>query len=82
MEVSLIDHQKLHTLLTRHLPAAYCASKGAVTILTKQVAVEYAKHKIHCNCVCPGCKFTPYLHRIFSVLSHQGLSTPLTSHCA
>ncbi|KAL9001245.1 MAG: hypothetical protein Q9188_005513 [Gyalolechia gomerana] len=34
--------------------AAYCASKGAVTLLTKQIAVEYAKHKIHCNCVCPG----------------------------
>ncbi|KAL8769883.1 MAG: hypothetical protein Q9209_004321 [Squamulea sp. 1 TL-2023] len=27
--------------------AAYCASKGAVVLLTKQVAVEYAKDKIH-----------------------------------
>lgn len=34
--------------------AAYCASKGAVTLLTKQIAVEYAKHKVHCNAVCPG----------------------------
>ncbi|CAF9937101.1 hypothetical protein IMSHALPRED_011023 [Imshaugia aleurites] len=39
--------------------AAYCASKGAVTLLTKQIAVEYAKHKIHCNCVCPGHLRTP-----------------------
>ncbi|KAL8709774.1 MAG: hypothetical protein Q9220_005560 [cf. Caloplaca sp. 1 TL-2023] len=36
--------------------AAYCASKGAVVLLTKQVAVEYAKDKIHCNCLCPGCE--------------------------
>ena len=35
---------------------AYCASKGAVVLLTKQIAVEYAAYKIHCNCLCPGCK--------------------------
>ena len=41
-------------LLTGLSTAAYCASKGAVTLLTKQIAVEYAKHKVHCNAVCPG----------------------------
>ncbi|MCJ1470299.1 hypothetical protein MMC07_008944 [Pseudocyphellaria aurata] len=34
--------------------AAYCASKGAVVNLTKQVAVDYAKDRIHCNALCPG----------------------------
>ncbi|MCJ1381516.1 hypothetical protein MMC17_004627 [Xylographa soralifera] len=34
--------------------SAYCASKGAVLNLTKQVAVEYAKDRIHCNALCPG----------------------------
>ncbi|KAI9666554.1 MAG: hypothetical protein M1821_004490 [Bathelium mastoideum] len=34
--------------------SAYCASKGAVVLLTKQVAVDYAADKIHCNCLCPG----------------------------
>ena len=43
-------------LFAKLYTAAYCASKGAVTLLTKQVAVEYAKHKIHCNAVCPGRK--------------------------
>lgn len=37
--------------------AAYCASKGAVVLLTKQIAVDYASEKIHCNALCPGCKF-------------------------
>lgn len=38
---------------------AYCASKGAVVLLTKQIAVEYGKEKIHCNALCPSCKFPP-----------------------
>ncbi|KAH8805220.1 putative short-chain dehydrogenase [Xylogone sp. PMI_703] len=33
---------------------AYCASKGAVSSLTRQVALDYAKHRIHCNAICPG----------------------------
>jgi NAD(P)-dependent dehydrogenase (short-subunit alcohol dehydrogenase family) len=34
--------------------ASYCASKGAVVNLTRQVAMDYAKDKIHVNVVCPG----------------------------
>ena len=40
---------------------AYCASNGAVVLLTKQIAVEYGIDKIHCNALCPGCKFQAYL---------------------
>ena len=38
---------------------AYCASKGAVVLITKAVAVEQAKNKIHCNAICPGHLRTP-----------------------
>jgi NAD(P)-dependent dehydrogenase (short-subunit alcohol dehydrogenase family) len=34
--------------------AAYCASKGAVLNLTRQIALDYAQHRIHCNALCPG----------------------------
>ncbi|KAJ9637909.1 hypothetical protein H2201_008505 [Coniosporium apollinis] len=34
--------------------AAYSASKGSVVQLTKSIALEYAQHKIHSNCLCPG----------------------------
>ncbi|KAH7052076.1 putative short-chain dehydrogenase [Macrophomina phaseolina] len=34
--------------------AAYCASKGAVLNMTRQIAVDYASDKIHCNALCPG----------------------------
>ena len=32
----------------------YCAVKGAVVNLTREVACELCKHGITCNCVCPG----------------------------
>ena len=34
--------------------AAYCAAKGAVVNLTRQMAADYGKHGIRVNCVCPG----------------------------
>src|SRR2546428_1725308 len=44
---------------------AYTASKGALVLLTKTWAIEYAKYKIRVNCVCPGIVETdmtkPYL---------------------
>ncbi|KAL8792662.1 MAG: hypothetical protein Q9195_004722 [Heterodermia aff. obscurata] len=45
--------------------AAYCASKGAVVLLTKQIAVEYGADKIHCNALCPGYLKTPMTAPIY-----------------
>jgi len=39
--------------------AAYTASKGAVTILTKTMALEYADKGIKVNAICPGTIETP-----------------------
>ena len=48
--------------------AAYTASKGAVRLLTKATAVQYAKENIRCNSVHPGVILTP--------MTEDSLSTP------
>ena len=40
---------------------AYCASKGAVLMLTKSLAVDLGHEKIRVNCICPGITDTPML---------------------
>ena len=39
--------------------AAYCASKGGLNMLTKVMTVEWAKHNIQINTVCPTVILTP-----------------------
>jgi len=39
--------------------AAYSSTKGALLALTRCLAIEYAKEKIRCNCVCPALVDTP-----------------------
>jgi NAD(P)-dependent dehydrogenase (short-subunit alcohol dehydrogenase family) len=34
--------------------AAYCASKGAVVLMTKAMAIDHGAQKIRVNCICPG----------------------------
>ncbi|MFN8456644.1 MAG: SDR family oxidoreductase [Anaerolineae bacterium] len=43
--------------------AAYCASKGAVVSLTRQMALDYAPYHIRVNCICPGALEKPTLDR-------------------
>jgi len=44
---------------------AYNASKGGVLQLTRSMAVDYAKHQIRVNCVCPGIIDTPLNEKSF-----------------
>jgi meso-butanediol dehydrogenase / (S,S)-butanediol dehydrogenase / diacetyl reductase len=41
----------------------YCASKGAVVMLAKALALDYATRKIRVNALCPGIIDTPMLRR-------------------
>ena len=39
---------------------AYCATKGAVVMITRQLAAEYAG-RLRVNCICPGTVDTPFV---------------------
>jgi len=41
--------------------AVYCASKGAVVLLTKAMAIDHGAQNIRVNCICPGDTNTPML---------------------
>jgi NAD(P)-dependent dehydrogenase (short-subunit alcohol dehydrogenase family) len=40
---------------------SYCASKGAVVLLTKAMALDHGEQNIRVNCICPGDTDTPML---------------------
>ncbi|HVH71135.1 MAG TPA: SDR family oxidoreductase [Candidatus Dormibacteraeota bacterium] len=51
--------------------AAYCASKGGVTLLTKAMALDHAHENIRVNCICPSIVETELVKGLFDD-SEQG----------
>lgn len=51
--------------------AAYCASKGGVTLLTKAMALDHAHENIRSNCICPSIVETELVQGLFSA-SQEG----------
>ena len=45
---------------------AYCASKGGVNALTRQMACDYAPHNIRVNAICPGTVKTPLVMKPYN----------------
>jgi NAD(P)-dependent dehydrogenase (short-subunit alcohol dehydrogenase family) len=52
--------------------AAYCASKGAVVLLTKAMAIDHGPQNIRVNCICPGDTDTPMLQQEARELGEPG----------
>jgi NAD(P)-dependent dehydrogenase (short-subunit alcohol dehydrogenase family) len=44
---------------------AYSASKGALVNFTRDLAVKWAQHNIHVNCICPGFFVTPINQKLY-----------------
>jgi NAD(P)-dependent dehydrogenase (short-subunit alcohol dehydrogenase family) len=55
---SIVNISSLAGLVNPQGLPAYCASKGGLISLSKQVAVDYGVNNIRCNVVCPGATMT------------------------
>lgn len=64
-----------HVGLTRSVP--YCASKGGVELLTKALALDWAKRGVRVNCLAPGYVDTDLTH---ALLSHETHGKPFLDH--
>jgi meso-butanediol dehydrogenase/(S,S)-butanediol dehydrogenase/diacetyl reductase len=51
--------------------AAYCASKGGVTLLTKAIALDHAHENVRANCICPSIVETELVAGLFAA-SEEG----------
>jgi NAD(P)-dependent dehydrogenase (short-subunit alcohol dehydrogenase family) len=61
---AIVNISSVNGLVAEPFLSVYAASKGAIVMLTKGIALDYAKQGIRCNCICPGWVDTPinYAH--------------------
>jgi len=59
---SIVNIASVNALVAERFLSIYAASKGAIAMLTKGIALDYAGRGIRCNAVCPGWVDTPINH--------------------
>jgi dihydroanticapsin dehydrogenase len=65
---SIVNIASVNGLVSEPLLTVYSASKGASVMLTKGVALDYAKQGIRCNVICPGWVDTPINYALAEML--------------
>ena len=59
---SIVNMSSVNCLVSEPFLSVYSASKGAIVMFTRGIALDYAKLGIRCNAICPGWVDTPINH--------------------
>ena len=61
---SIVNMSSVNGIVSEPFLSVYSASKGAIVMFTKGIALDYAKQGVRCNAICPGWVDTPinYAH--------------------
>jgi meso-butanediol dehydrogenase / (S,S)-butanediol dehydrogenase / diacetyl reductase len=59
----ILNTSSLVGVIGQEIHAAYTATKGGMNALTKSMALDYARHGIRVNAVCPAGVWTPMLRK-------------------
>ena len=68
---SVINMSSIFALIGTHKKDAYTAAKGAISALTRSMAVEYAANKVRVNAIAPGATGT---ERVLKLLQRDGVT--------
>jgi NAD(P)-dependent dehydrogenase (short-subunit alcohol dehydrogenase family) len=63
---SIINISSVYGIVAAKNRAAYAASKGGVTMLTRAMALDHAQEKIRVNCICPSLVETEIARELFA----------------
>src|SRR5919198_4757786 len=78
---SVINMGSVNSFLAEKLSSAYVASKGAILMLTKSAACEYAEAGVRVNVICPGATRTPLQDGYLEALGDRDLGERwMTTH--
>jgi meso-butanediol dehydrogenase/(S,S)-butanediol dehydrogenase/diacetyl reductase len=64
---AIVNTASISGLFADYGITSYNVMKAGVVNLTRGTAIEYARYRIRCNCICPGAIDTPLLQRSFSI---------------
>lgn len=68
---SVINMTSIFALIGTHRKDAYTAAKGAISALTRSMAVEYAAEKVRVNAIAPGATATA---RVLKLIAEDGVT--------
>jgi NAD(P)-dependent dehydrogenase (short-subunit alcohol dehydrogenase family) len=66
---AIVNVSSVNGLSATPSAVAYCAAKHGLHGLSKTAALEYARHGIRINVICPGAHLTPMLEGVFERLA-------------